>query len=161
MSKKATLRDVVMGTPKGQQAAQKAMEQSIKDQNRMTKQPSKDKDLDEVLIKYSNGVLQRTGHQPNYAKEFPVLTLAEAHSTITKLIREQRADVIKSFKKVNKILDREIDKEIASAVIEFADKCIKELKMFTAGHDRAMRDEAIDIIKAKLAELQAQAKKDK
>jgi hypothetical protein len=72
------------------------------------KQPSKDKDLDEVLIKYSNGVLQRTGHQPNYAKEFPVLTRAEAHSTITKLIREQRADAIKSYKKILKLEQAEL-----------------------------------------------------
>lgn len=34
--------------------------------------------------------------------------------------------------------------------VDFANKCIKELLLFTAPHDRAMRDEAIAIIKTNL-----------
>jgi hypothetical protein len=34
--------------------------------------------------------------------------------------------------------------------VDFANKCIKELSLFTAPHDRAMRDEAIAIIKTNL-----------
>ncbi len=83
----ATIQDVVNGTPKGQEAVQKAIDDSIKVQNEMTKE-AQDTSLDEQLMEVMLYV--RTTHEVEHndnqwTREF-VFSFDEAKAKINRLI---------------------------------------------------------------------------
>jgi len=83
----ATIHDVVNGTPKGQEAVQKAIDDSIKVQNEMTKK-AQDTSLDEQLMEVMLYV--RTTHEVEHndnqwTREF-VFSFDEAKAKINRLI---------------------------------------------------------------------------
>ena len=85
----ATIHDVVNGTPKGQEAVQKAIDNSIKVQNEMTKK-AQDTSLDEQLMEVMLYV--RTTHEVEHndnqwTREF-VFSFDEAKAKINRLIEQ-------------------------------------------------------------------------
>jgi len=91
----ATIHDVVNGTPKGQEAVQKAIDDSIKVQNEMTKK-TQDTSLDEQLMEVMLYV--RTTHEVEHndnqwTREF-VFSFDEAKAKINRLIVESKLEAI-------------------------------------------------------------------
>ena len=90
-----TIQDVVNGTPKGQEAVQKAIDDSIKVQNEMTKK-AQDTSLDEQLMEVMLYV--RTTHEVEHndnqwTREF-VFSFDEAKAKINRLIVESKLEAI-------------------------------------------------------------------
>lgn len=88
-----TIQDVVNGTPKGQEAVQKAIDDSIKVQNEMSKE-AQDTSLDEQLMEVMLYV--RTTHEVEHndnqwTREF-VFSFDEAKAKINRLIVQARID---------------------------------------------------------------------
>ncbi len=95
----ATIQDVVNGTPKGQEAVQKAIDDSIKVQNEMTKE-AQDTSLDEQLMEVMLYV--RTTHEVEHndnqwTREF-VFSFDEAKAKINRLIVESQITAIRALK---------------------------------------------------------------
>ena len=102
---------------------------------------------------FDDGSIKRFGDIIGHKKDLKFTGWVEAHPKVG--IFEMMGNFLGVFDDGKRAIDltnllEALVQYIEKREVDFANKCIKELLLFTARHDRAMRDEAISIIKTNL-----------